>query len=304
MSQGEQILVVGATGVLGREIVRQLRAAGHPVRALVRDTADPTARAELVRLGAEITGADLKDRTSLDRLCAGVGVVISTASTTLSRQEGDSIDSVDREGQLSLVDAAEAAGVRHFVFISVPPVAPEHPIQLAKRAVEERLRKSTMSWTVLRALNFIEIWLSAGFGFDPTRGNARVLGDGEQPVSWVSLHDVARFTVAAASCERFSRQTVLLGGPDALSYHQVIEIFQELGSPSVTVEHVSEAALAAQLASSSTPLEEAYAAIMLSTARGLVADPGPALELLPGRLSTVREYAKQLLEQTRTQNGD
>ena len=199
---------------------------------------------------------------------------------------------------------ADAAGVRHFVFISVPPVTPDHPIQRAKRAVEERLRHSTMSWTVLRALNFIEVWLSPGFGFDPAHGKARVLGDGEQPVSWVSLHDVARFAVAAASCERFSLQTVLLGGPDALSYHQVIEIFQELGSPSVTVEHVSEAALAAQLASASTPLEETYAAIMLSTARGLVADPGPALELLPGRLSTVREYAQQLLEQTKTQDGD
>jgi len=274
------------------------------VRALVRHSADPARRREISEWGAQLVAADLKDRRSLDALCAGIGVVVSTASTTLSRQAGDNIESVDGQGQLSLVEAAEAAGVRHFVFISVAPVSPDHPIQRAKRGVEEKLRRSRMSWTILRPLNFIETWLSPGFGFDPVQGHARVLGDGNQPISWVSLHDVARFAVAATSCSQLERQTVLLGGPDALSYHQVLQIFAELGAPSVHLQYVPEAALADQLARASTALEETYAALMLSTARGLTADPAAALELLPGRLRTVREYAQRSLDLSKTKNGE
>ena len=295
---------MGATGILGGVVARQLRAAGQAVRALVRQSADPARRRELLGWDAEVVEADLKDRRSLDALCAGVGVVVSTASTTLSRQAGDDIESVDGQGQLSLVEAAEAAGVRHFVFVSVAPASPDHPLQRAKRAVEEKLQQSAMSWTILRPLNFIETWLSPDFGFDPVQGRARVLGDGDQPISWVSLHDVARFAVAATSCSQLERQTLLLGGPDALSYHQVLQIFAELGAPPVELEYLPEVALAARLESARTDLEASYAALLLSTARGLSVDPAAALELLPGRLRTVREYAQRLLDAPKTNKGE
>jgi hypothetical protein len=111
-------LIVGATGTLGLEICRQLRAAGQDVRALVRATSDAGKRAELARLGAELVEGDLKDPLSIRRACTGVRAVVSTASSTLSRQAGDSIQTVDEQGQLTLVDAAKQAGVDHFVFVS------------------------------------------------------------------------------------------------------------------------------------------------------------------------------------------
>ncbi len=60
----------------------------------------------------------------------------------MSRQEGDSIESVDRQGQLALIDAAAAAGVKRFILVSFPSVEVDFPLQSAKRAVEERLRRS------------------------------------------------------------------------------------------------------------------------------------------------------------------
>lgn len=69
-------------------------------------------------MGAELVEGDLKDAASLARACAGVEAVISTASSTLSRQAGDSIASVDEQGQLALVDAARTAGATRFVFVS------------------------------------------------------------------------------------------------------------------------------------------------------------------------------------------
>src|SRR5262245_63500819 len=104
-------LVVGATGLLGPGICQRMRAAGRDVRALIRPTADAAKRAELEKLGVELAEGDLKDPASIARACVGVQSVISTASSTLSRQAGDSIESVDREGQLALVEAARKAGV-------------------------------------------------------------------------------------------------------------------------------------------------------------------------------------------------
>jgi uncharacterized protein YbjT (DUF2867 family) len=83
-------LVVGATGPvgLGGEICRLLREAGKPVRALVRPTSDPERVAYLRNIGVEFVEGDLKDRISLDAACQGIYTVISSATTTVSRQIG------------------------------------------------------------------------------------------------------------------------------------------------------------------------------------------------------------------------
>ena len=99
------ILVVGSTGLLGSEICRRLRARGKQVRALARRTADRGRLKTLETSGCQMAWGDLKDAASLARACMGIEAVISTASSTLSRQEGDSIESVDRLGQIALVQA-------------------------------------------------------------------------------------------------------------------------------------------------------------------------------------------------------
>src|SRR6266404_9801411 len=153
-------LVVGATGLLGGEICRLLAARGKPVRALVRATSDQNKVAKLETLGVEVVRGDLKDRPSLNAACQAVSVVVSTASSTLSRQEGDSIQTVDLEGQLNLIDAARAANVSQFVLISFPHTDVEFPLQTAKRQVEEHLKGSGVTYTVLQPTFFMEVWLS------------------------------------------------------------------------------------------------------------------------------------------------
>lgn len=108
-------IVIGATGVLGFEIAQRLAAAGEPLAALVRATSDASKLERLKTMGIALVQGDLKARSTLDACCKGVTTVISTASSTFSRQPGDSIATFDHEGQLSLIEAARAAGVRHFV---------------------------------------------------------------------------------------------------------------------------------------------------------------------------------------------
>src|SRR5215469_266588 len=100
------VLVVGATGLVGNEVCQKLRRLGEPVRALVRTTSS-TDKIEMLRSsGAELCIGDLKDPQSIAAACRDVDAVISTASSTLTRQQGDTIESVDADGQLNLVAAA------------------------------------------------------------------------------------------------------------------------------------------------------------------------------------------------------
>lgn len=285
------ILVVGATGLLGSEICRRLTQRGNPVRALVRTTSNHDRVARLESLGAELVRADLKHRASLDAACRGAGAVISTASSTMSRQEGDSIESVDRQGQLNLIDAAAAAGVQQFILISFSSFAPDFPLQSAKRAVEKRLRESGMIYTILQPTFFTEVWLSPALGFDAANAKAQVYGAGQNQISWISFQDVARFAVAALKSPRAKNAIIELGGPEPLSPLEVVHLAEQVTRKRFDVQHVPEDALRAQYDSATDPLQQSFAALMLSYARGSAIDMTGTLQAFPGEhLRSVRQY--------------
>lgn len=284
-------LVVGATGLVGSEVCRQLAAAGRPLRALVRPTSDRAKVEFLKGLDVEIVQGDVKDRSSLETACRGVGAVISTASATISRQEGDSIQTVDLEGQLSLIDAAKAAEVAHFVLISFPEIRDEFPLQTAKRRVEEHLKRSGLAYTILQPTLFMEVWLSPALGFDAAGAVAQIYGAGHNKISWISYTDVAKFAVAALSNPEARNATIKLGGPEALSPLEVVRVFEEVSGTEFSVHHVPEDALRAQKDAAGDPLQESFAALMLSYARGEVIDMERTLQMFPVPLRSVKEYA-------------
>lgn len=99
--------------------------------------------------GAEVVAGDLTDPASLRTACADVQTVVATATAIgrlLSGVRGPSIRETDEIGMLALVDAAEAAGVRRFVYVSYAGVDAGlgMPIEHAKLAVEDRLQRSAM----------------------------------------------------------------------------------------------------------------------------------------------------------------
>ena len=284
-------LVVGATGLLGNRICTLLADGGKPVRALVRSSSNPDKVAELQRIGAEIVRGDLKDPQSLGSACRGAHTVISTASSTLSRQHGDSIESVDRQGQLNLIDAAEAAGVSHFVFISFPHAPIDFPLQSAKRVVEDRLRGCRMTHTILQPTFFMEVWLGPALGFDAANGKAQIYGNGYNKVSWISLEDVAQFAAGSVDNDRVKNATVKLGGPEALSPLEVVHSVEVLMGKPVAVQHVPEEALRMQYDGATDSLQRSFAALMLYCASGDVIDTTEALRLIPVKqLKSVRDH--------------
>ena len=284
-------LIVGATGILGSEICRLLAEKGEPVRALVRATSNPDKVAQLKALKADVVVGDLKDRRSLDAACRGVRAVISTASSTLSRQQGDSIESVDQEGQLNLVDAAEAAGVKHFVLISFPNVDIDFALQRAKRAVEGRVQRSGMSYTILQPTFFTEVWLSPALGFDPKNAKAQIYGSGHHKISWISFQDVAKFAVAALDPRLAPDAIIKLGGPEALSPLEAVRLAEQVIGKPIEIQYVPEDALRAQHSAATDSLQQSFAGLMLYYAGGDVIEMAETLRTFPiESLKSVRAH--------------
>jgi NADH dehydrogenase len=289
-------LVVGATGFLGSKICERLRGSGRPVRGLVRETSRADSVAALKKLGVELAAGDLKSPATLAPALAGIKTVVSTASSTVSRVDGDSIESVDLRGQLHLVDAAKRAGVERFVFVSFHRHSLEFPLQTAKRAVESQLISSGLGYTIVQPVDFTEVWLSPAVGFDLAGGSVRILGDGNAKITWVSVDDVADFAAGSVGNLNTRDRIFSLGGPEALSPLEVVERFRAASGKSVTAEHVPESALEAQFASASDPMSRSFAALMLATARGQIASSTAALEAVPFKPRSVQTFIQTLLK--------
>ncbi|HEY3311752.1 MAG TPA: SDR family oxidoreductase [Anaerolineales bacterium] len=272
------ILVVGSTGFLGSEICRRLAGSGKAVRGLVRTTSAPEKVARLKSMGVETVLGDLRDPASLAAACRGVETVISTATTTISMQPGDSIPVTDQQGQLDLVSAAKAAGVRQFIFVSIPVNIGACPLTTAKRTVEKALQASGMTYTILQPGIFMEVWLSPALGFDFPNAKATIYGDGHARNSYISLGDVAQCAVASLDNPAARDSIFELALPQACSPLEVVRMFEIASGRPFELQFVPEAALEAQRNAATDPLQISFATMMLDMARGLqLRHPDPAL---------------------------
>ena len=288
------ILVVGATGLVGSEICQKLRGRGEAVRAFVRPTSS-IEKIEILRAsGAELCIGDLKDSESVVAACRGVDAVISTASSTLSRQPGDSIQSVDADGQLNLVTAARDANVNRFLFVSfrrTPGIS--FPLGNAKEQIEEAVK--SLNFTVIQASWFMEVWLSAALGFDYENAEARIYGPGSRPISWVSYRDVAEICAIALRHPAAMRKTIEFGGPEPLSPHEVVARFETIGGRRFRLDHISEQTLLAQFEGATNPLQKSFAALMLGYLHGDAMEMTGVVDTFGIKLSTVDDYAQSVL---------
>ena len=215
------ILIVGATGTLGGMITRRLLQRGRKVRILVRDGSDYN---ELVKAGAETVEGDLKDRASLDAAMRGVETVLTTANSAM-RGGADTVETVEIAGNRSLIDAAKAAGVRQFVFTSAMGADAGSPLPFlrGKGLTEQHLKSSGMSYTILSPNVFMEVWFPMVVGM-PLQSGApiTIIGEGNRRHSFVSMNDVAAFAAAAVGNPAAGNQQIFIGGPEPLSWNDVV----------------------------------------------------------------------------------
>ncbi|MFI2564880.1 SDR family oxidoreductase [Paenarthrobacter sp. NPDC018779] len=207
MAGEKPVLVVGATGYLGSQVVDQLLERGKPVRALVRDTSDPS---KLQAKGVEIARGDMLDVGSLIRAMTGVDAVISTAAGYTRNDKN--AEAIDTFGNNNLAVAANHAGIRRFVLISIltSDQTPQVPHFWHKKLAEDKLEELGVPFVALRPGAFFD--QIAGMRGDPfQKGRIMWFGRKDVPLTFVLASDLAQYLAAAVDADIASGERVDIG---------------------------------------------------------------------------------------------
>lgn len=217
------LLLTGATGTVGSALLRRLTVAGTPVRCLVRDPK----RLGAERVRVQIALGDLADPPSFRNALRGVRTVVHLAGTIRDQPAG-SIEELNGIATWRMVEAAERAGIDHFVFFSALGASAHNRTRfmrakaLAEQAVtESRLRHTVFAPSIIYAPG--DPWLTLLHRMSllpvmPMSGDGRAL---YQPI-WAE--DVAECVMAVLGQDDGVRSRYELAGPDNLSHEDLVAL--------------------------------------------------------------------------------
>lgn len=213
------ILITGATGTVGKELVQQLSAAGVKARALVRH---PEQAAAIRLPGIDLVKGDMAEPASLDAALRGV-----ERAFLLSAPEPRQV-----ELQANFIHAAKRAGVQHIVKLSAIGAAADAPYRFGcwHAETEKQLEQSGLAWTHLRPSFFMTNTLM----FAPTiaRDGAFYTPTGDGQMGFIDVRDIAAVAVKTLIESGHESKTYTLTGPEALSHAQIAEkISTAIGTP-------------------------------------------------------------------------
>ncbi|MEA5507043.1 SDR family oxidoreductase [Halotia wernerae UHCC 0503] len=214
-------LVTGATGGIGRKVVRLLRQNENLVRAFVRLS---SRYSELEHRGADIFIGDLQLEKDIEKACRGVQYIISAHGS-----DSDAL-SLDYRANIELINQAKANEVQHFVFISVLGAErgyEDAPVFKAKRAVERYLAASGLNYTILRPAGLASNLLPLAERFRET-GLYLLIGDRKNRTSIVSTDDLAKMVVDSITFAGAHNQILPVGGPEILLREDIPRIFSRI----------------------------------------------------------------------------
>ncbi len=234
-----QVLVVGATGTLGRQVARRALDAGHQVRCVVRS---PRKAAFLQEWGCELTRGDLLEPDSLDYALEGQEAVID-AATARATDPGSAYD-IDWGGKQNLFAACSRAGVKRLVFVSLLDAARhrEVPLMDIKACTEEWLEASDFEYTILRGVAFMQGLISQ-FAIPVLEGQTVWVSGSPTPIAYMNTQDMARFAVAALERPETVRRAFPVVGPRAWITGEITQLCERFTGKDARVFRVPPALL-------------------------------------------------------------
>ncbi|KAM7258592.1 hypothetical protein ACFE04_014333 [Oxalis oulophora] len=227
------ILVVGATGTLGRQIVRRALDEGYDVRCLVRPRPAP---ADFLRdWGATVVNADLTKPETIPATLVGVHTVIDCAT---GRPE-EPIKTVDWEGKVALIQCAKAMGIQKYVFYSIHNCDkhPEVPLMEIKYCTEKFIQDSGIPHIIIRLCGFMQGLI--GQYAVPILEEQSVWGtDAPTRIAYMDTQDIARLTFIALRNEKIKGKLLTFAGPRAWTTQEVITLCERLAGQDANVTTV------------------------------------------------------------------
>ena len=221
-----KVLLAGAFGNLGADILKKLMADGHEVVA-----ADMAERDLGVEKKYTFKKIDVTNPETLKGLCDGCEAVITTVGLTKGSATVTPYE-IDYQGNLNLLNEAKAAGVKHFTFISVIKAdkAPHIPMLHAKAMFEEELKKSGLTYVIHRPTGYFYDIIKV---FKPMilKGEVTLLGKKPIHANVISTEDFAEFIVLHMTDSNASYD---VGGKETYSYEELATLcFEAAGKPVV-----------------------------------------------------------------------
>jgi NADH dehydrogenase len=221
------LLLTGATGTVGRAVLRRLTATGTPVRCLVRDPR----RLGPERVQVQIALGDLGDHLSFRHALRGIDTVVHLASV-IRDQPGGSIEELSGVATWRLVQAAERAGVQRFIFFSTLGASTRSRARLMRAkaiaeqaVVESKLEHTVFAPSIIYSPSDPYMALLARMSWLPVMP---IPGNGKAAFQPIWAEDVADCTLAALPGGPAAVQSVgeryELAGPDTLTQRQIVAL--------------------------------------------------------------------------------
>ncbi len=230
-----KLLVVGATGTLGRQVARQALDRDYEVRCLVRN---PNKGTFLKEWGAELVKGDLCDKSTLLPALEGVDAVIDAATARVT--DNLTAKQVDWQGKVNLIQATKEAGVDRYVFFSILDAEkhPDVPLMDIKRCTELFLAESGLNYTVLQLCGFMQGLISQ-YAI-PILDERVVWITGEStPIAYMNTQDIAKFAIRALEVPATNKKTFPVVGPKAWTADEIMNLCENITGNNTKISRVS-----------------------------------------------------------------
>ena len=308
-----KILLIGATGTLGRQIAKQAVEDGHDVRCFVRS---PRKASFLQEWGCELTKGNLLNSSDIEYALQDIEAVIDTS--TSRPDDPKSIYETDWDGKLNLFNACDSLNVKRVIFLSILLTEKFRnvPLMDVKYCTEKFLEKSDLDYTIFNCAAFMQGVISQ-FAIPILDSQAVWMSGTPTKIAYMNTQDMAKVIVLSLNNPKTYRQSLPLVGPKAWDSNEVISLCEKFSDKKAKIFRVSPFLISVtqkivSFFQDSLNIAERLAfAEVTSSGEALNADMSKTYEILDIKKedmttleSYIKEYYEQIIKRLREMEAD